>query len=266
MDNQLNPTWKKQFTRQKQFIIEIQNKTENLKFDRKYVIPSDIGSQFYCEQKLEREFLTGKIETEEMLQGNEGHACIVKNFKIVPIEEIWKDIYIKDQLIVAEFIFIANYNGTYIIGRPDIVLFINGAPILILEFKFSAYDKDFLDRHAQAQCYCLIMRELGFNVKSLFYSIVVFKPNMVEQEEIIKTIPQRVIKDFLNGDFGNIKSESREYGDIRAYLHKFNAEDAEKNVNWALKFWKGKREASYTDIRNKCLSCEFQLECRKNFF
>ena len=142
-----------------------------LRFDRQYVIPSDIGSQYYCEQKLDSEYLTGKIVTDEMLQGDEGHARIVEDFKPITMEKAWEQIYSKDQYQLAEFILIAQYKNTYIIGRPDITFFIGGKPVLILEFKFSNYSSDFLSRHAQAQCYGLILREIGFDIKNLFYSI-----------------------------------------------------------------------------------------------
>ncbi len=255
--------WQKQFRRQIQFFEEINRASGKLKFDRRYVIPSDIGSQFYCEQKLEREYLTGKVITDEMLQGVEGHGRIVKDFKPITMENAWRDIYTKDKTALAEFIFIAPYKSVFLIGRPDVIFFIGGNPILMFEFKFSKYDTDFLSHHAQAQCYGLIMREIGFDVKNLFYSIVIFKPEMLKERKFIKTIPQKIITDFLRGNFGSLESNSKTYGDVKAYIHKFTSEVAEKHMDWALKYWTEKREACCTEQAGKCLSCKYTQECKK---
>ena len=98
-------TWQTQVNSQLKLFNTIKETKASLRFDRSYIIPSDIGSQFYCEQKLEQEYLTGKIVTEEMLQGDEGHAQIVADFRPVTIEEAWRSIYTKDTFMLAEFIF-----------------------------------------------------------------------------------------------------------------------------------------------------------------
>lgn len=255
--------WQRQFRRQIQFFDEIKKAKGILKFDRRYVIPSDICSQFYCEQKLEQEYLTGKVITDEMAHGVEGHTRIVEDFEPVSMEEAWKYIYTKEKTALAEFIFIAPYKKIFLIGRPDVIFFIGGNPIVLFEFKFSEYDSDFLSRHAQAQCYGLIMREIGFDVKNLFYSIVVFKPEMLKKQNSIKKIPQKIINDFLSGNFGSLEINSKSYGDVKAYIHKFNGEKAEKNVDWALEYWANKREACCTEEIGKCHSCEYNQECQK---
>ena len=253
--------WQSQFVRQIDLFKRIKTTKESLKFDRRYIIPSDIGSQFYCEQKLEQEYLTGKIVTEEMLQGDEGHAKIVEDFRPVTIEEAWRNIYTKDKFMLAEFIFITPYKKVYIIGRPDIVLFIGGMPILVFEFKFSNYSEDFLSRHAQAQSYGLILKELGLEIKNLFYSIIVFKPGMIGQKEFIKTIPQKVATDFFNGNITDAENNSKMYGDIKAYIHKFYSREAEKHIDWAIGYWTGDREACYTETKEKCYNCIYSQNC-----
>lgn len=255
--------WQEQIRRQIQFFDEIKKAKGELKFDRRYVIPSDIGSQFYCEQKLEQEYITGKIITDEMVQGVEGHGRIVEDFKPVTMEKAWRDMYTKKKIALAEFILIAPYKEVFLIGRPDVIFFVGGNPLLLFEFKFSRYDSDFLARHAQAQSYGLIMREIGFDVKNLFYSIVVFKPEMLKERKFIKTIPPKIITEFLSGSFGSLESNSKSYGDVKAYMHKFHGEQAEKHVDWALEYWTNKREACYTEQIGKCHSCEYKQECQK---
>ncbi len=138
--------------------------------------------------------------------------------------------------------FIAPYEDVFLVGRPDVITFIGGNPILIFEFKFSKYSEDFLSYHSQARYYGLIMKEIGFDVKNLFYSIVIFKPEMREMKKLIKEIPYKIMKDFLSGNLANPDGNSKTYGEIKAYITKFNNEEAERN-----------------EI-NKCLSI-LQLEC-----
>ncbi|MBA7641856.1 hypothetical protein ES703_49541 [subsurface metagenome] len=157
---------------------------------------------------------------------------------------------------------IFNGDGSEILHDPGVVLFIGGNPILLFEFKFSKYDTDFLGRHTQAQSYGLIMREIGFDIKNLFYSIVVFKPYMLKRKEFIKSVPHNIIEAFLNGNFANIDENSKYYGEVKAYIHKFDGKKAEKHVDWAIEYWMGKREACCTEEEGKCLSCEFAQQCK----
>ena len=102
-------TWKEQCERQKQLWSEIKALEPMLKFGRRYVIPSDISSQFYDEKKLEQEYLKGRTETIEMLQGTEGHERIVEDYRKVPYDEIWRSIYAQNECKVAEMVLIARY-------------------------------------------------------------------------------------------------------------------------------------------------------------
>jgi len=47
----------------------------------------------------------------------------------------------------------------------------------------------------------------------------------------------------------------------RIYLNKFNQTEAEKDLDWAIEFWKKQREAIPTRNPNKCRSCEYKMEC-----
>jgi len=42
---------------------------------------------------------------------------------------------------------------------------------------------------------------------------------------------------------------------------KYNHEEAEKDLNWASKFWKKEGEAIPTQNPNKCKTCEYNEKC-----
>ncbi|GAH95647.1 unnamed protein product, partial [marine sediment metagenome] len=49
---------------QEELIERVKKGKSNLKFNRPYLIVSDIASQFYSEAKLELDYIFGKIKTE----------------------------------------------------------------------------------------------------------------------------------------------------------------------------------------------------------
>ncbi|GAG91619.1 unnamed protein product, partial [marine sediment metagenome] len=46
------PEWQKKYNTQLSILNEIKENQDLLRFDRKYVIISDISSQYYCEKKV----------------------------------------------------------------------------------------------------------------------------------------------------------------------------------------------------------------------
>ncbi|MBD3254168.1 MAG: hypothetical protein GF383_03705 [Candidatus Lokiarchaeota archaeon] len=258
-----NALWRKMYRQQLNLFKIIKKSEGKLKFGRRYIISSDIGSQYFCEAKLEQQYITGKIVTDEMIQGTEGHERIIEDFEPVSVEEAWKGILTEKSYSLAEYIFITQYKNIFLIGRPDLVFFVGGKPIIVFEHKFSNYEKDFLSRHAQAQSYGLIMKEIGFDIKNLFYSIIVYPPKLLKNKEKVKETPFFVIQDFLQGIFLNSNDNFKRYGEIKAYLHKFDSDEAQKHIDWAIEYWKGDREVCCTESKTKCTNCEYKQECEK---
>lgn len=48
------------------------------------------------------------------------------------------------------------------------------------------------------------------------------------------------------------------------HFHKFNQTEAEKDLDWAIEFWKKTRETIMTSNPNKCKKCEHKMECDKS--
>ena len=86
---------------------------------------------------------------------------------------------------------------------------------------------------------------------------------MFKQEKFIKSTPNIIIKDFLNGDFADLDENSKSYGEVKSYIHKFDGNKAEKHVDWAIEYWSGNREACCTDNKRKCATCKYSQNCPK---
>ena len=67
--------WEKQLEKYNatlEYLKQSHNKQRNkLRFNRSVIIASDIASQYYCEKKVEMQYLIGEVKTEEKTIGSQ---------------------------------------------------------------------------------------------------------------------------------------------------------------------------------------------------
>jgi CRISPR/Cas system-associated exonuclease Cas4 (RecB family) len=226
-----------------------------LKFGRKVVAASDIAEQFFCEKKVEMQYLHGEIETEAKIIGNEAHSKLLEDAAKVKREEMWRKIYGKSPVVALETLFFAKHDDIVVAGKPDSILFRNGFPLVVLEHKFSRKLVAYKTHHVQARMYGLLLNNMGFDTRHLFYAIIVADSAAGSDGNLKKKVLEAINK---NGP----KEGTLELDNARVYLCKYNQEDAEKNLNWALKFWKQERDAIPTQNPSKCKTCEYFEKCQ----
>src|SRR4030067_1948675 len=61
-----------------------------LRFGRYVIVASDIAAQFYCEKKVEMEYLHGEVETEAKAIGTEAHEKLTEDSVKVKREQLWR--------------------------------------------------------------------------------------------------------------------------------------------------------------------------------
>jgi hypothetical protein len=262
MTNSLQPPeWQVKYNTQLSILEEIKDNENPLRFDNRYIKISDLASQYYCEKKVELKYIHGDIDTEEKLLGREGHDEIAQEFVEVTMQQAWERMFTTPHLSLSEFLFFAKYKDLYLAFRPDRVLFVNGVPRMLIEFKFSKYSRPFISHHVQLQAEGYLLKKLGFDVSTLYYLIIIAPINSDRDSKYLSNIPKKIFEKIRP----NINEEHYIFRDIYAYLYKFNKESAKKNIKWALEYWKKEREAQLTDNKNKCKSCEYNNSCeRKN--
>jgi CRISPR/Cas system-associated exonuclease Cas4 (RecB family) len=253
------PEWQKKYNTQLSILNEIKENQDLLRFDRKYVIISDISSQYYCEKKVELRYVHGDIDTEEKLLGREGHDEIAQEFVEITVQEGWKQIFTSPRFTLSESLFFAKYKDLYLIFKPDSVLFIDGVPRMLIEFKFSRYKRPFISHHVQLQAEGYLLKKLGFDASSLYYLIVIAPINADRDSKYLSDIPKKIFEKLRP----HLNEEHYMFRDINAYLYKFDKITAKKNFRWALEYWRKEREAQLTDNKNKCRSCEYNKSCMK---
>lgn len=138
MTNSLErPEWQVKYNTQLSILEEIKDSGNLLRFNNKYIKISDIASQYYCEKKVELRYVHGDIDTEEKLLGREGHDEIAQELVEVTIQQAWEHMFTTPRFSLSESLFFAKYKDLYLVFKPDRVLFVEGVPRMLIEFKFS---------------------------------------------------------------------------------------------------------------------------------
>jgi CRISPR/Cas system-associated exonuclease Cas4 (RecB family) len=225
-----------------------------LRFDRSAIIASDIAKQFYCEKKVEMQYLHGEIETEEKTLGTEAHENLEEGAVKIKRQDLWKEIYGDKPIFAVEMFILAKYKDIILAGKPDSILFKAGFPLIVFEFKFSKSRIAYSTHHIQAQTYGVILNKMGFDTSKLFYAIITSDPKTRGNREFRK---EAILTAIQNGP----KDAVLQIKDATLHLHKFNLKDIENNLLWAIDFWKQVREATATNNSNKCHRCEYQKLC-----
>jgi len=227
-----------------------------LRFNRSAIVASDIAGQFYCEKKVEMQYLHGEVETEAKNMGTEAHEKLTEDSVKVKREQLWRDIYSDKPVFALEMLLLAKYGEALLAGKPDSVLFKRGFPRVLFEYKFSKSGVDYLSYHVQAQTYCVLLENMGFDTSKLFYAIVVANPTTKGSRELRRAVVNTVLRDGL-------KEATHSIEDAKVYVCQFNRVNTEKNLDWALEFWSKRREAEPTSNQNKCARCEYLTHCQE---
>jgi CRISPR/Cas system-associated exonuclease Cas4 (RecB family) len=228
-----------------------------LRFSKQVIAASDIAEQYFCEKKVELQYLHGEVETEDKAIGTEGHENLLQDAVRIEMEELWKKIYEKKPVFVPEMLLLAKYRDVVLAGRPDLVIFRNGCPLVVFEYKFTKSRIAYLTYHVQVRAYGLLLRNMGFDTSRLFYAIVLADQEARHDRNLKRSVVEAVAE---NGP----KEGVLEIQNAGIHLHKFSQADAEKDVDWAIDFWKNSREAITTNNTNKCKNCEYRAECEKS--
>ncbi len=234
-----------------------EKKEDLLKFDRCSIRASDVAGQYYCEKKIEMEYLYGEVETETKIQGTEAHENLLEGTEEASQEELWKAVYGKEPVMALEWLLLAEYKDIILAGQPDAVLFESGIPVVVFEYKFSRSKRTYPSHHVQAGFYGLLLKSLGFDTAKLFCAIVIADRSAKDDPNLRDNVVMAVEE---NG----LKNAILPMENAVIYLNKFDEQVAQSSLEWAIQFWKGRREAVSTTNLNKCRNCEYQEQCQKS--
>ena len=255
--------WEKQLKEFDSLLKQIAEKKDDgkgeLRFDRCTIRASDVAGQYYCEKKIEMEYFYGEVETETKNQGTAAHENLLEGSEEVAREDLWKAVYGEKPVLALEWLLLAKYKDVILIGKPDSVLFENGFPLVVFEYKFSRSKRAYPSHHVQAGFYGILLKNIGFNVEKLYYAIVVADRRAKDDP----TLKERVFDAVQNN---GLKNAIVPIENAVIYLNKFDQQTAEPSLDWTIQFWKSRREAIPTSNQSKCRVCEYKEKCETLLF
>jgi len=273
------------------------------KFKKKSISVSDIASQFWCEKKLELTYIYGKKISEEQKKGKELHEELEREVeKIVDIEPInfADNLFIKffnllrslehleREGIAREIPIFGSIEGFFITGQIDEIQKRNGKNFLV-EVKTRANSLpagEFFEKVIKVQLFLykkLLEDSISgkFSLRNVtnFYGLKKLKiSDEFERQLKASGISENDVFDVARQAYEKIMkigeiSEMLEVKYVDQYTGKvigrrgfrFDEEEFKKMIDFAMGYWKGKREALPVPREEiqKCLTCRFfGKECK----
>ena len=224
------------------------------------VSASSIGTQFFCEMKVEQDFLHGEIETEEKSEGDRLHGELLA-MEPTTLESLAREIE-EERLVIASFPLAGAVEGLVLVGVPDAVVFQVGRPIYVVELKTTRGDPSILfdGQRAQAVIYGLLLDELGFDCAKL--NLLVLKLGRqipmteVEKSRFLDVMARALVS---GEDLGAVPSGAK--GQLVPHSFAYNRGEAYRILRSTRGYWLRDRSPLPTDNPNKCRACEFRNIC-----
>src|SRR5262249_13365080 len=152
------------------------------------------------------------------------------------------------------------FHGVRIRGRPDFFAFEGKKATLLLDFKFSSAKEPFRSQEVQAEVYALLAGSMDFSTEELCFGIVMFPPVGFAKGLRAASATKAVMLQFFSED-GTLHKVSEQCEQARkallasqrkrtiiesegwkAFLYRYDPQKAEKDLTWALGYWRSERE------------------------
>ena len=217
---------------------------------------SSMAEQYYCEQKVEMEYIHGDVETEATREGRILHQQLIQ-MKSITRDNLIKSIK-KRKLVAASFPIFARFSGLVLAGLPDAVVFVKGVPTYLIELKTTKGDTSRLwkDQLVQVRIYGLILQEMGFDCSRLKLVVVRIRRQSNTTEQYKERFLQEMISNLLKQQAPVAKG-----GESTTHIIDYSRQDTVANVQWVQTYWLSDRKPIPTSNPAKCKVCEFNRVC-----
>jgi len=252
--------------------------TEGLRYGLAYLCPSEIAGQFYCEYQvhLKRTHPEVDMQLKSLERGDVSHTSLVSQVPPITKAELEKTIQTGNRLAMCEWTLEGQFEGVRIRGRPDLFGFEGKKGLLLLDFKFGGGKQPFRHQEVQAETYVLLTESMGFSAEELCFGIVMFpglrmkgslsdmaqdksaRLQLFQTDGTLQRIYERCQQDRLELLKSGTKTLTVEADFWKVFLYRYDRLKAEKDLSWALGFWRSEREPiPVKRTPRKCFSCPF---------
>jgi PD-(D/E)XK nuclease superfamily len=228
------------------------------RFKEPFISASSIAQQYYCEAKVEQEFIHGDLPTEVKELGSDLHDEV---FAMEPVE--LEDLIHKIETaprLTTTFGLHGRLGALDVVGTPDAVVFEGGVPRYIIELKTTKGDPSRLwkEQETQVRIYGALMEAMGFDCTGLELVLVRWKQDDLRDSEQ-KGAALELITDSL---FEKSTSSLEKQLGMKFFLFPHSVSALRDDISWASGYWMQTRELEATDNPNKCRACEYNQMCQ----
>ncbi|MBN1857016.1 MAG: hypothetical protein JW846_08700 [Dehalococcoidia bacterium] len=231
------------------------DRESTLRFGRHTVAVSSIAQQFYCEKALQYSIEKPLAPTLQMRNGTAGHEMAAALAAPMTHEEAIAEALVSREkpVCIYEFRIAWEHNGVTLTGFVDEAWFRGGNVDIVAERKFSGSPNIYSTYHIQAGLYCLGLGEMGFDTNRTIYRIDVFSRKCSNCERL------------ASGECSILREDCHSYacdtGSSISQSFPFHRESVTEDLDWALQFWTGERDAEPTTSATRCRSCRYRRIC-----
>lgn len=237
----------------------------SLRHQQALLTVSTLSQQWYCEKKVDLAMQHPEVEptSPAMERGTEGHAQLEEGAIPISREEIETSLALGERLTLFEFPMEGSWEGIPIWGRPDLIRLEGRSATLLVEFKFSRRSNLFPSQQTQTNLYGWLLQQSQFDVGSLLCGVAIFPATLPH----IKLLPADLTGEIINAAeklrtrvLRSAVPILRQEPSFTLHLFPFRPELAERDLRWAVDYWRGKREPEPSGSMNKCRICRFNAE------
>src|SRR5579884_743131 len=238
-----------------------------LRHQQEILTISTLSQQWYCEKKVDLSMQFPEVEPTSLAMeiGTERHAQLEKEAAPITRKEIEASIHRGERLTLFEFPMEAAWEGIPIWGRPDLVQLEGKSVRLLVEFKFSRRANLFPSQQTQTNLYGWLLEQNQFNVDALLCAVAIF-PTAIPQNPLLPTeLIEKLLEITERSRASAFQSGIPLLRRARAFtlhLFPFRSKIAERDLRWAVDYWKGERSPEPSGSINKCRICRFNAEAR----
>ena len=253
--------WEDMWDREEEFL---KSGKHDLRHGISSVGVSSLAGQFYCELKVEHQFVHGEITTEQKEEGTAFHD------ELIPQEPITREVFArlvsrKQQPTYAVLGVWGTLADIRMIGMPDHIIWSEGRPRWLVELKTTSRDPTPLwdDQRAQLMIYGALLDKMGFDCSNLKMAIVRLKAGELTEDERREWLIM-VSKYLESGQIQDL--EAKNEGLMKVHVVKHDVAETEALVRSMQDYWLGRREPTSSTSVNKCKVCEYHAVCTKSLF
>lgn len=237
------------------------------------VAVSTLANQYYCEMQVHLGTKHDvRVTSAELAAGNEGHARLEAEAEPITEEEVTRRIEVGEKMGLVELGLAGEVEGVPLIGRADRVQLEGARARLLLEWKFSGR-RDLYPTHVvQVEAYGKLLRTSGFDTSELVHAVAVIPRGGPRPENLAETMAKRAADIASVAPWGERRIATTaqmpdpiaglgvrrlDSSAFTLFVFPHNELAAERDVSWALGYWKGDREPSRTTSPSRCRACPY---------